>query len=131
MGKSIYSREERIAIVRDCIVNKLSDREIEEKYCLTSPSLLKVWKFRYAKMAESLVRCEKNANFAFPKPVTKDAVDGKDMPKRKTEAELMVELKRVQKELEYERLKVDALNTMIDIAERNGIKIRKKSGAKQ
>lgn len=70
----------------------------------------------------------KNANFVFPKPVTKDAVDGKDMPKRKAEAELMVELRRVQKELEYEKLKVDALNTMIDIAERNGIKIRKNLG---
>jgi len=131
MGKSIYSREERIAIVRDCIVNKLSDKEIEDKYCLASPSLLRVWRFRYAKTAESLVKFEKSANFASPKPVTKDPVEEMEMAKRKTEAELIAELNQVKKELEYEKLKVDALNILIDIAEREGIKIRKKSGAKQ
>lgn len=109
MRQSLYSREEKIAIVRDCIVNKLSDKEMHEKYCLTSPTLLKVWKFRYLKEAETLEKTRKIATFAVPKPVTKDQCEGTQMPKRKTEAELIAELKRTQKELEWEKLKVEAL----------------------
>ena len=42
------------------------------------------------------------------------------------------ENERLRKELERERLRSEALNIMIDIAEKElGISIRKKSGAKQ
>jgi hypothetical protein len=41
-------------------------------------------------------------------------------------------VKELEKLLDYERLRTTALNTMIDIAERElKISIRKKSGAKQ
>lgn len=49
----------------------------------------------------------------------------------KTKAELEAELAQVKKDLEWVKLQNLALNTMIDIAEENGIRIRKKSGAKQ
>jgi hypothetical protein len=48
-----------------------------------------------------------------------------------TPEELEAEIKRLTKELEWEKLRNKALNTMIDIAEEQGIRIRKKSGAKQ
>ena len=45
--------------------------------------------------------------------------------------ELEAEVKRLTKELEWAKLQNKALNTLIDIAEEQGIQIRKKSGAKQ
>ena len=54
--------------------------------------------------------------------------------KRKTQQELELEAKvnKLEKELEYERLRTLALSTMIDVAERDlKISIRKKSGTKQ
>jgi hypothetical protein len=48
------------------------------------------------------------------------------------EKELELENQQLKKELEKERLRTLALNTMIDIAERDlKIKVRKNSGAKQ
>ena len=48
------------------------------------------------------------------------------------EQELELKIKSLEKELEKERLRTLALNTMIDIAERDlKIKVRKNSGAKQ
>ena len=45
--------------------------------------------------------------------------------------ELEAEVKRLTKELEWAQLQNKALNTLINIAEEQGIQIRKKSGAKQ
>jgi len=48
------------------------------------------------------------------------------------EKELEARIKQLEKELEYEKLRVHALDTMINIAERElKIPIRKKSGARQ
>ena len=41
------------------------------------------------------------------------------------------QIEKLEKQLKYSRDKNLALNTLIDIAEEQGIKIRKKSGAKQ
>ena len=54
-----------------------------------------------------------------------------DMPRKKKEPEKTSDVLSLEariRELELENL---ALNTLIDVAERNGIDIRKKSGAKQ
>ena len=54
-----------------------------------------------------------------------------DMPRKKKEPEKSKEVLSLEariRELELQNL---ALNTLIDVAERNGIDIRKKSGAKQ
>ena len=51
--------------------------------------------------------------------------------KKQTPLELEAEIKRLTRELEWAKLQNKALNTMIDIAESQGIQIRKKSGAKQ
>jgi predicted nucleic acid-binding Zn-ribbon protein len=41
------------------------------------------------------------------------------------------QIAKLEKDLKFSKDKVLALNTLIDIAEEQGIKIRKKSGAKQ
>jgi hypothetical protein len=53
------------------------------------------------------------------------------MSRKKREPEKTAEVKQLEariRELELQNL---ALNTLIDVAERNGVEIRKKSGAKQ
>ncbi len=56
----------------------------------------------------------------------------KESSKPQQERELEQKLKILEKELEHEKLRTRALNTMIDIAEKElKISIRKKSGAKQ
>ena len=54
-----------------------------------------------------------------------------DMARKQKESEKSAEVLALEariRELELQNL---ALNTLIDVAERNGIEIRKKSGAKQ
>lgn len=70
----------------------------------------------------------KNITFA---SVIGTNADPKEPMKEKSRAELEAELAQVKKELEWAKLQNLALNTMIDIAEEQGIRIRKKSGAKQ
>ena len=56
----------------------------------------------------------------------------KESEKTKQELELEAKVRELEKSLDYERLKTLALNTMIDIAERDlKISIRKKHGTKQ
>ena len=60
-----------------------------------------------------------------------DSKPAEDMARKKKEAEKSAEVLALEariRELELQNL---ALNTLIDVAERNGIDIRKKSGAKQ
>jgi ferritin len=56
----------------------------------------------------------------------------KESSKTSQELELEQKLKALEKELEHEKLRTKALNTLIDVAEKElKISIRKKSGAKQ
>jgi transposase len=56
----------------------------------------------------------------------------KETEKSSLERELENKIKELEKLLEHEKLRTTALNTMIDIAERElKISIRKKSGARQ
>ena len=44
---------------------------------------------------------------------------------------LLSRIARLEKELKWEKMRTQALETLIDVAEENGLKVRKKSGAKQ
>ena len=60
------------------------------------------------------------------------SVMAKETGKTSKERELEARIKQLEKDLEHERLRVQALDTMITIAERDlKIPIRKKHGAKQ
>ena len=76
----------------------------------------------------SLDYSKKSSTFAAEiKPQVADEVP---MKKRSAE-ELEAENKKLSKELEWAELQIKALNTLIDIAESQGKKKKKKSGAKQ
>ena len=125
---SQFTRVEKLQIIEDYETGNLSMREINEKYGIKCQSLISMWRIRLLKANSNLQKSEKNTTFAASSDF--QMVDEEDM-KQKTPAELEAEVKRLIKELEWAKLQNKALNIMIDIAESQGIKIRKKSGAKQ
>ena len=125
---SQFTREEKLQIIEDYETGNLSIREINEKYGIKCQSLISMWRIRLQKANSNLQKSEKSTTFA----PSSDAqmVNEEDM-KQKTPAELEAEVMRLTKELEWVKLQNKALNIMIDVAESQGINIRKKSGAKQ
>lgn len=119
-SKSIYSQSERIRIVKEYEASSQTASEVGQKYGI-SGNLLSKWRTR-------LHDSRKDATFA---PVHVSHQMEETPMKEKTREELEAEIKALRKELEWSRLQTKALNTMIDIAEEQGIRIRKKSGAKQ
>lgn len=127
-NSSKFTREEKLQIIQDYETGNLSMREINEKYGIQSKSLISMWRIRLQKDHSSLQNSEKSSTFIVSS--NSQMKDEEDM-KQKTPAELEAEVKRLTKELEWAKLQNKALNIMIDIAESQGINIRKKSGAKQ
>ena len=115
--KVFTPKEKRDEIVAAYLCGENSYEELG-KYYGVAPHLIMVWVSRYRKRKKVV---SLQAEF---KPV-------ENMARKKKEAEKSPEVLLLEariRELELQNL---ALNTLIDVAERNGIEIRKKSGAKQ
>ena len=125
---SKFTREEKLQIIQDYETGNLSMREINEKYGIKCQSLISMWRIRLQKDYLPLQKSEKSTNFVASSD--SQMVNEEDM-RQKTPAELETEVMRLTKELEWVKLQNKALNIMIDVAESQGINIRKKSGAKQ
>ena len=95
------------------------DNSYEElgNYYKVRPGTIRTWIYHYRK--------RKNVVPLQPEPI--HAVDMARKKKDEKSPEVQALEARIR-ELELQNL---ALNTLIDVAERNGIEIRKKSGAKQ
>ena len=109
--------ERREEIVSNYLSGENSYKELGEYYHV-EPSTIRMWVSRYRKSQKAVFLPAKT------KPL-------EDMSRKKREAEKTAEVLELEarvRELELQNL---ALNTLIDVAERNGIEIRKKSGAKQ
>jgi transposase-like protein len=109
-------KEKRDEIVAAYLGGENSYEELG-KYYNVEPQTIRVWVSRYRK-SKNVVSLQ-----ADTKPL-------EDMARKKKEEktpEVLLLEARIR-ELELQNL---ALNTLIDVAERNGIDIRKKSGAKQ
>ena len=126
--KSKFTREQRLAIIEEYENGALTGKEIAQKYGMKSPSMIFNWRERLLNPHQHLRKSEKSSTFAAE--IAPQVVDSGSMAKH-TPEELEAEIKRLTKELEWEKLRNKALNTMIDIAEEQGLRIRKKSGAKQ
>ena len=126
--KSNFTREQRIAIIEEYERGTMTGLEIAQKYGFKSPSLIFNWRERLLNPRPRLRKSEKSSTFAAGiKPQMAD----EEPMKKQTPEELEAEVKRLTKELEWAKLQNKALNTLIDIAESQGIRIRKKSGAKR
>ena len=127
-SKSKFTREQRLAIIEEYENSALTGKEIAQKYGMKSPSIIFNWRERLLKPPVYLRKSEKSSTFA---PEIKPQMADEMPMKKLTPEELAAENKRLTKELEWAKLQNKALNTLIDIAESQGIRIRKKSGAKQ
>ena len=109
-------KEKRDEVVSAYLAGDNSYEELG-KYYGVNPSIIRSWVSRY----------RKRKNVVSLQPDTKPL---EDMARKKKEGKSpeVLALEARVRELELQNL---ALNTLIDVAERNGIEIRKKSGAKQ
>ena len=109
-------KEKKVEIISAYLTGDNSYEELG-KYYGVSPQNIRMWVCRHRK-SKNVVSLQSQ-----PQPV-------EDMARKKKDeksAEVLLLEARIR-ELELQNL---ALNTLIDVAERNGIEIRKKSGAKQ
>ena len=114
--KEVTPKEKRDEIVAAYLGGENSYEELGEYYKV-DPSKIRTWVCRYRK-SKKVVSLQ-----ADTRPL-------EDMARKKKEEktpEVLLLEARIR-ELELQNL---ALNALIDVAERNGIDIRKKSGAKQ
>ena len=112
----VTPKEKRDEIVAAYLTGDKSYEELGDYYGVC-PKTIRTWVSRYRKR-EKVVSLQADS-----KPV-------EDMARKKNvekSPEVLLLEARIR-ELELQNL---ALNTLIDVAERNGIEIRKKSGAKQ
>jgi len=112
-----YPRELREEVVSVYLSGENSYEELSDYYKVEAGTI-RAWVSRYRKR-KNVVSLQTET-----KPV-------EDMARKKNEAEKSAEVLLLEariRELELQNL---ALNTLIDVAERNGIEIRKKSGARQ
>ena len=135
MGKTKFSRSLRRSICIEYMQSGMSRKEIALKYNLPSTNTLSSW------INSCLSPLEIHEKCASLPPVTvqmdSDMTNkGEEKPMDVSAMSALIEAQRKQiekleKQLKYSQDKNLALNTLIDIAEEQGIKIRKKSGAKQ
>ena len=107
-------------VVQEYLETDLSQVELQKKYGIKGNASILNWmrKFGLQEPNENLIEIRHAMS--------------KETEKTSHERELENKVRELEKLLDYERLRTTALNTMIDIAERElKISIRKKSGAKQ
>ena len=110
-------KEKRAEIISAYLSGENSYDELG-KYYGVSPKTIRVWVSRFRKSGKNVVSLHAG---------TKPAEDMARKKREEKSPEVLLLEARIR-ELELQNL---ALNTLIDVAERNGIEIRKKSGAKQ
>lgn len=112
--RKYFSQQERRSIVRQIEQGQLSLSEARHRYNVRGESTIRVWMSNFR---------QQNAVIPPTAPV--------DM-KKKTSDKENEEIKALKKALAESQLKVAALETLVDVAERElKIDIRKKSGARQ
>jgi transposase-like protein len=118
--------EKRMEIVRDYLTGNETAKEVGARYDV-SPHSIHVWVYRYKREDNG----EKNVSLPEKPKEETDMAKAKKTDPSEENALLKQRIRDLEAQLHQSELKNLALNTMIDIAEEQGIKIRKKSGAKQ
>lgn len=109
-----YTPSERRSVIR-AVENGMSIREAQVSYNISHPSIIRHWIKKNK---------EENVEISLLKPL--------EVAKNTTTDSSSTELEALQKALAEANLKIQALDTLIDIAEEQlKIDIRKKSGARQ
>lgn len=126
----IYSELERLTILRDYYESGSSKSSIARKYGMCHGSLITDWLSKYDISEKELLLWSQNARDSYM--ATKNNKRPAPDSAAGVQAKLEERIAQLEKALAFSKHQVDALNLMIDIAEREeGISIRKKSGVKQ
>ena len=134
MSKQRFSRAMKRSICIEYMQSGKSRKEIAMKYNLPSVNLLSGW------IQSCLSPLEIHEKCASLQPLTvqaeSDMAEKKDASMDVAAMSALIEAQRKQiekleKDLKYSQDRNVALNVLIDIAEEQGIRIRKKSGAKR
>lgn len=99
----------------------MTQKEIAKKYGVLA-STLSVWVSRYSRIQGKLVTSQREL---------KQYPTMREMSKDEELVALRKALRERDRELAEANLKIEALNVMIDLAEEQGMPVRKKSAAKQ
>ena len=132
MGKQKFSRALKRSICIEYMQSGMSRKEISMKYNLPSVNTLSSWINSCLSPLEIHEKCA-----SLPRETVETDTDMSNQKVHQVvDQDALIEIQRKQiekleKQLKYSQDKVLALNTIIDIAEEQGIRIRKTSGAKQ
>ena len=132
MGKQKFSRALKRSICIEYMQSGMSRKEISMKYDLPSVNTLSSWINSCLSPLEIHEKCASlpcetvQMDEAMSKKAVQESVDQTALIEAQRK-----QIEKLEKQLKYSQDKVLALNTLIDIAEEQGIRIRKKSGAKQ
>ena len=135
MGKQKFSRSLKRSICIEYMQSGKSRKEIAMKYNLPSVGTLSGWIHSCLSPLEIHEKCASLP----PVTVQTDSAMAKkteEMPMDVASMSALIEAQRrqiakLEKELKYSQDKNLALNTLIDVIEEQGIKVRKKAGVKQ
>lgn len=127
--KSEFTPDERKSIALEYLNGDSSTAEMCRKYGIGSHTTLCKWVKRYLSDGKK----QKKSLPLPPKPVA-ECIHNIDLDMAKESQEtkdLLFRISELEKQLKWEQMRSHALETMIDIAEEQGMSVRKKSGAKQ
>lgn len=115
-----FTDEFKLMVVQEYLSTDLSQVELRQKYHFGGAGNIQKWMRKFGLTEPD------------QKQIVTHSTMTKGIEKTAKEKELEARIKQLEKDLEYEKLRVHALDTMINIAERElKIPIRKKSGARQ
>lgn len=115
-----YTDEFKFKVVQEYLNTDAGFMEVKQKYGLKSNKSIPDWIRKFG--LKTPVQSQNELQNAMKEQIQRTPL----------ERELELKVKKLEQELEHERLRTRALNMMIDIAERDlKIKVRKNSGAKQ
>jgi len=115
-----YKDEFKLLVVQEYLNTDQSQQELMKKYEIGGKNNITKWMRKFDLRVPSQQQIELQRTMA------------KQKEKTSYEQELEAKVHKLEEQLEYEKFRTLALNTMIDVAERDlKISIRKKAGAKQ
>ena len=122
----VLSPKERELIVNDYLHGNDTVAEVAKKHGVSERSLI-----RWIQLHRQQHHRIQKALFLQEKTKEPNPAEMKPQSLEEENLTLKKELEQIKRALAMSELKNEALNTMIDLAEKQGIKIRKNSGAKQ
>lgn len=115
-----FSDELKLHVVQEYLSTDQSQKELKLRYNIRGNNCITNWMRKFDLQLPSQQQIELQRTMA------------KQKEKTSYEQELEAKIQKLEEQLEYEQFRTLALNTMIDIAERDlKISIRKKAGAKR